>query len=186
MNISATEKIFRELSQPKPPQPRPAHVPAPSTQITLTREDVTAIIRRTRSATPEELQHILDHGKELGVSEWDRSQISVDMTIAMAQRSRQGNGRRIDANAEFISKILGMIETPFGLVARSFVDDLLQEGSRNISRCRLHRPPNCACWSAERAILFQAGANGEKSPEGWAAIRIRAALEQLEVSTRPL
>ena len=62
MNISATEKMFRELSQP---QPQPAHVLAPVKQITLTREDVTAIIRRTRSASPEELQHILDHGKEL-------------------------------------------------------------------------------------------------------------------------
>jgi hypothetical protein len=35
------------------------------------------------------------------------------------------------------------------------------------------------------ALLYQASANGEKSPEGWAAMRIRAALEQLEVSTRP-
>jgi hypothetical protein len=35
-------------------------------------------------------------------------------------------------------------------------------------------------------MLFQASANGERSPEGWAATRIRAALEELEVSTRPL
>ena len=25
-----------------------------------------------------------------------------------------------------------------------------QEGSRNIARCRLHRPPNCDCWSSQR------------------------------------
>jgi hypothetical protein len=33
--------------------------------------------------------------------------------------------------------------------------------------------------------LYQASANGEKSPEGWAATRIRAALEQLELASRP-
>ena len=34
-------------------------------------------------------------------------------------------------------------------------------------------------------MLYQAAANGEKSPEGWAAMRIRAALEQLELASRP-
>jgi hypothetical protein len=34
-------------------------------------------------------------------------------------------------------------------------------------------------------MLFQANADGERSPEGWAATRIRAALEQLELASRP-
>jgi hypothetical protein len=33
-------------------------------------------------------------------------------------------------------------------------------------------------------MLFQAGDDGVKSPEGWAAMRIYTALEQLEVSSR--
>ena len=103
MNISATENFFRELSQPQAQAqpPKPTRAIAEHKPIALTREDVVAILQRKRPASPEELQHILDHSKELGVSEWDRSQISVDMTIAMAQRARQGNGGRVDANAEF-------------------------------------------------------------------------------------
>jgi hypothetical protein len=31
-------------------------------------------------------------------------------------------------------------------------------------------------------MLSQAGANGQKSPDGWAATRIRTALEQLELA----
>jgi len=80
------------------------------------------------------------------------------------------------------------VETPWGLLARSFVDGLLRDGSRNISRCRLHRPPELRLLEhparAARS-LYQASANGEKSPEGWAATRIRAALEQLELASRP-
>jgi hypothetical protein len=34
-------------------------------------------------------------------------------------------------------------------------------------------------------MLYQASAGGERSPEGWAAMRIRAALEQLELASRP-
>jgi hypothetical protein len=185
MNISATERIYRALSQAKPQQPQPAHVPAPSTQITLTREDVPAIIRRTRAATPEELQHILDHSKELGVSEWERSQISVDMTIAMAQRSRQGNGRRIDANAQFIAQVLGYAETPYGLIEREWINAQLRTDSQAIQRCRSHKPPVCQCWSASRATLWQARANGDKTPQGWAAVRIYSFLAELELASRP-
>jgi hypothetical protein len=185
--ISATEKIYRELSQQsKLPPPKPARPTADATQITLTKADVDAILQRTRSGSIEELEFVIAHAKEFILTEGQRDQLCCDLTIAAAQRSRQGNGRRIDGNAEFISKVLGMIETPFGLVARSFVDDLLREGSRNISRCRLHRVPGCACWSAQRALLYQASANGERSPEGWAATRIRAALEQLELVSRPI
>jgi hypothetical protein len=183
--ISATERIYRELSRPQAQPPKPARTTTDAKQLTLTKADVEAILQRTRSATPEELEYVIAHAREFILTDGQRDQVCCDLTIAAAQRSRQGNGRREDASAEFISKILGLVETPFGLLARSFVDDLLRDGSRNISRCRLHRPPNCACWSAQRALLFQASAGGERSSEGWAAMRIRAALEQLEVSSRP-
>jgi hypothetical protein len=182
MNISATEKIFRELSQPTPAQPRPARVDITAKKIELTRADVDRIIQRTRSATVEELEYVIAHANEFSLTDGQRDQACCDLTIVAAQRSRQGNGRRVDASAEFIAKVLNLVETPWGLLARSFVDDLLRNGSRNISRCRLHRPPNCDCWIAQRAILFQASAAGGRTPESWAASRILAALEELEVS----
>jgi hypothetical protein len=173
------ERMYRDLIRPQPPLPKP--VPSAAIKKPITRADVDAILQRTRCASPENLEYIIGHAKEFILTDGQRDQLCCDLTIAAAQRSRQGNGRRIDASAEFISKVLGMIETPFGLVARAFVDDLLRDGSRNIARCRLHKVPNCDCWSAQRAMLFQASANGERSPEGWAATRIRAALEQLEL-----
>jgi hypothetical protein len=178
------ERMYRDLASHKSPQPQPVSVETTAKQPTLTRADVDAILQRTRGASPEELEFIIAHAKEFILTDGQRDQLCCDLTIAAAQRARQGNGRRIDGNSEFISKVLGLVETPFGLIARSFVDDLLRDGSRNISRCRLHRPPNCACWSAQRALLYQASANGEKSPENWAATRIRAALEQLELASR--
>jgi hypothetical protein len=177
------ERMYRDLIRPQPPLPKP--VPSAATKKPITRADVDAILQRTRAVTPDELEYIIGHAKEFILTDGQRDQLCCDLTIVAAQRARQGNGRRIDASAEFISKVLGLVETPFGLIARSFVDELLRDGSKNISRCRLHHPPNCACWSAQRAMLFQASANGERSPECWAAKRIRAALEELEVSTRP-
>jgi hypothetical protein len=44
--------------------------------------------------------------------------------------------------------------------------------SQAIQRSKLHRPPERRCWSASRAILWQAKGNGEKTPEGWAAAMI--------------
>jgi hypothetical protein len=179
------ERMYRDLASHKSAQPQPVSVETTAKQLTLSKADVDAILQRTRGASPEELEHVISHSKEFILTDGQRDQLCCDLTIAAAQRSRQGNGRRIDGNAEFISKVLGLIDTPFGLLARSFVDDLLRDGSRNISRCRLHRPPNCDCWSSQRAMLYQASANGERSPEGWAAMRIRAALEELELASRP-
>ena len=65
--ISAAERIFRELSQPQAQPPKPTRATADPKPIALTRADVVAILHRKRSASPEELQHILDRGKELGV-----------------------------------------------------------------------------------------------------------------------
>jgi hypothetical protein len=74
-------------------------------KIALTRADVDAIVGRTRSALPEELECVIAHSKEFSLSEGQRDQVRCDLTITAAQRARQGNGRRIDANAEFISKV---------------------------------------------------------------------------------
>lgn len=180
--IPAVELIYRELATPKPSQPKPAPIPAP--KKTITRADVDDVIQRRRTASPEELQELLST-KDINLTEGERSQICVDLTVAMAQRSRNINGRRDDPNAKFIAQVLGFVETPHGLIPRSFITDVLREGAANISRCRLHRPPLCDCWSAQRAILWEARAHGEKSPEGWAAVRLFDALEHLETASRP-
>src|SRR5580700_1013095 len=102
----------------------------------------------------------------------------------MANRSRQVSGRRDDPSAEFVSKVLGLVDTPHGLIERAWVHEQMRTGAEAIQRCRHHRPPHCQCWSAVRAILWQARAS-EKTPEAWAAERIYASLEELELASRP-
>ena len=178
------DRMYCDLARPRKPQPHPAHV-TEGPQVELTKTDVTEIIRRTRGATPEELEHILAHAQEYGLTNLQQNQISVDATIAMAQRSRVLNGRKEDPNLKFISQILGMISTPYGLVERSFIESVLREGSQNIYRCRRHLPPSCSCWARQRAILWEAGAHGEQSPEGWTSARLFEILEELELASRP-
>jgi hypothetical protein len=81
--------------------------------------------------------------------------------------------------------VLGYAETTWGLIEREWINAQLRAGSQAIQRCKLHRPPVCQCWSASRAILWQARANGDKTPEGWVAVRIYSFLEQLELASRP-
>ncbi|MGD0181624.1 MAG: hypothetical protein ABSC15_17570 [Terriglobales bacterium] len=152
----------------------------------LTRGDVTEIIARRHTATPEELQFIIDHRKELKLTEGERNQLAVDLTITMSQKARQLNGRREDENAIFIREILKLAETPFGLIQRDWFERRLQAGAEAIARCRNHHPPRCKCWAEERRILYNAqDVCGEKSPEGWAAMKLYEALEELETSSRP-
>jgi hypothetical protein len=80
---------------------------------------------------------------------------------------------------------IGRIGTPYGLIEREWINAQLRAGSQAIQRCKLHRPPECRCWSASRAVLWQARANGDKTPEGWAAARIYSFLEELELASRP-
>jgi hypothetical protein len=185
MNISATERIFREPSRPEAPQPKPASAAAEPKKIAPTRADVNELIQRQRVGTPQELEAILAKAKDLRLTEGERNQLSVDVTIAMAQRARNVNGRRESPAAEFLSKVLGLAETPYGMIDRAWINHHLRDGAQAIARCKLHRPPNCQCWSASRITLWQAQANGEKSPEAWCAARILACLEDLEVSSRP-
>jgi hypothetical protein len=179
--IPALEIIYRELARPKTKQP--TQTPTRATPR-LSREDVSAILARQRQGTPAELEHIFANANEFHLTPSEKSQLSVDLTIAMAN-ARQSHGRPEHPSDRFIAQVLGLLDTPYGLVERSFVDDLFRGGSQSITRCRLHRPPLCSCWASQRAILYQAMANGEKTPEGWAAKRICSALEELEAATRP-
>jgi len=183
--LTPVQRLYQQISQPSPPPPQSAHAPAPTKPITLTREDVTAIIRRKRSSTPEELEYVLAHSQEYGLTSWQCSQISLDLTVAAAQRSRGANGRKEDPNLKFISQTLGLVPTPWGLIDRSFIENVLREGAQNIQRCRRHLPPSCACWSSQRSILWEAGRNGE-TPAGWASARMFEILEDLELASRPV
>jgi hypothetical protein len=179
------ERLYRDLASPKPPQPQPARVDTTAKKIELTRADVDQIIQRTRGASPDELQYLIDNGSGYRLTPGERNQLGVDLSIIVAQRARQINGRREDPNAQFIAQVLGYAETPWGLIEREWIDAQLRAGSQAIQRCRSHKPPVCQCWSASRAILWQARANGDKTPEGWAAARICAFLEELELASRP-
>lgn len=181
--VSPVERIYRELAHPKAPDSKPSTVAAKKAE--LSRDDVRAILQRKSSASAELLQQILNDANKYGLTGGERDQLSLDLTVAMAQ-ARQNNGKPDDPNARFIAQVLGLLDTPFGLIERSFVDDLLRAGSQNIAQCKRHQPPKCECWSAQRAILWQARtSNGEKSPEAWAAKRIYEALEELELASRP-
>jgi hypothetical protein len=181
--ITPVERIYQELARPKAPSAPPGLEAAKKAE--LSRDDVIAILQRKHSACPEQLQQILTDAKKYRLTQCERDQLSLDLTITIAH-ARQNNGRREDPNARFIAQVLGLLETPFGLIERSFVDDLLRSGSQEIAQCKSHQPPKCRCWAGQRAILWQAqDSNGEKSPEAWAAKRIYEALEDLELAARP-
>ena len=181
--ITAVERIYRELARPKAQSVQ--QVPEAVRKSELSHDDVSAILQRKTSASADQLQRILNDAKKYRLTQGERDQLSLDLTIAIAQ-ARQNNGKPDDANARFIAQVLGLLDTPFGLIERSFVDDLLRAGSENIARCKRHQPPKCQCWSAQRAILWQAqNSNGEKSPEAWTAGRIYEALAGCGKSDSP-
>lgn len=180
--ISATERIYRELSRPQAQPPKPTRATA-DPPIALTRADVDAILQRKRSATPEELEWAISHAKALMLSDYERNELGVALSIIVAQRAKRLD-RPDNPAAEFLSKVLGMGETPHGLIPREWVNRQMQMGSQAIARCRNHRPPECHCWAESRSILFQAIAR-PKTPESWAAERIYSFLGQLEFASRP-
>jgi hypothetical protein len=177
------ELVYRELARPKPQEAIPASVEAPPA-IELTRADVDAIIHRKRSATPEELEEIIDHGKQFKLTDGERNQIACDLTIAMSQRARQV--RREDPSSKLIHD-LGYALTPFGLLAdRAWYQNQLQTATKAIAACRRHLPPECPCWKEARENLYSVRQSfGEKSPESWAALSVWEALDEIELSSRP-
>ena len=111
--ISAVERIYREVSQPasvSANQTLQTHKETP--QTTLTREDVDAILAHKRAGTPEELQYALNHAKDFGLIAWQRDRLAVQLTIAIAARTRAAHGIR-DANS-FLYDTLRVAETPYG------------------------------------------------------------------------
>jgi hypothetical protein len=177
--FSEVERIYRELARPEAPSLKPTPT-EPAKIPELDREDVQAILRRTRFASSEQLQSVITNFKEYGLTLNERDQLSVDLTIQLAQ-ARQTRGRPDNPNDRFIAQVLSLMETPFGLLDRSFAEELLGAGSQNVYRCRRHQPPRCNCWCAQRAYVWQVlNEHGEKSPEGWAAMRVYDLPEELE------
>lgn len=182
--ITPVQRIYLEVSQPSSQSPKPAITVAEAKPIELTRTDVDAIIQRKRYGSPDELQHIIDQSKDLGLTDGERNIIGVELSIAVARRTRQVNDRE-NPSAEFISKVLCLTETPYGLVSREWVNQQMRTGSQAIARCRNHRPPDCLCWAASRKSLWQANATGQKTPEAWAPARVYEFLTELELASRP-
>ena len=185
--ISQAERLYREIASPKPPQPKPA--PAanePAKTTALTRADVTAIIARQRSATPEQLAYIIDHAKEFRLTTGERSELALQSTIAAAERARRVPGQRHDPSAQFLYD-LGYALTPFGLLhERAWFERELQSATQAIAACRRHTTPYCSCWKQARENLYDIRASfGERSPESWAALRVWEALAEIETASRP-
>jgi hypothetical protein len=181
--ILPVELIYRALACPRAPEIKPqAHEPA---KIELTRADVDQIIHRKRAAAPEELEEIIDHGKQLKLTDGERNQLCCDLTISMSQR-RQVSGRRDDPSSKLIHD-LGYAVTPFGLLPdRAWYQKELQTATKAIAACRRHIPPQCSCWREARVNLYGVRESfGEKSPESWAALKVWEALEEIEISSRP-
>jgi hypothetical protein len=181
--VPAVELIYREISRPSSVETTVKSVAEGAKKIELTRADVDAIIQRRRTATPDELQQIIAQSKEFKLSDGERNQLGVDLSMAVAQRARRANAGREDPSAQFITNVLGMLETPYGLVDREWVLEQLRSGAEAIARCRDHRPPRCDCWATSRHTLWQAQ-HSEKSPESWAAAKIYDSLEGLEIASR--
>lgn len=149
-------------------------------------------LSRERTATPNELQDIIARAREFKLTDGERNQLGVDLSIVIAQRAQRGNGRQEDPSAEFITKVLGMLQTPYGLVERGWIQEQLRSGAQAIAKCRNHRPPSgrsgehCACWAEQRGALWQIQSTYPfKSPESWAAGRTYDSLAELETSSRP-
>ena len=178
------DRMYRDLAHFKPSR-QPAQVTAEAKRAELTKADVDTILRRTRGASAEELQQIISREKEFSLTNTQRDQVAIDLTIVMAHRSRQANGPSDNPTDEFIAKVLGYSETPYGLIEREWVNAQLRAGSQAIQFCKYHRPPECRCWAAIRVILWQAIAHGEKTPEAWAALHIYDFLAEFEFAFGP-
>jgi hypothetical protein len=183
--VPAVELIYRSLAQPKPAGTEPSSVEAPPA-IELTRADVDLIIHRECLATPEELQEIIARAKDYKLTDGERNQLGVDLSICVAQCGRQINGRREDPSARFI-RDLGYALTPFGLLPeRAWFQTVLQTATKAIAVCRRHLPAQCSSWKEARENLYSVRQSfEEKSPESWAALRVWEALEEIEPSSRP-
>jgi hypothetical protein len=181
--ISAVELIYRDICKPQPAKPK-VEVVQPE-KPGCTRADVDRILAFELSATPEELQSILDRAKEFELSTWQRDKIALQMTIAMAAKLRQSQGVREDSTS-LLFRSMGILQTPAGLLygAERFAAEL-KAGAKAIMACRNHRPPLCRCWLASRDWLYAVRETyGQRSPESYAALKVWNALEEIELAGR--
>jgi hypothetical protein len=181
--LSPAEVIYRELSRPTPAVVKPAKV---AVVKPLTRDDVTSIIARTRTATADELQAIIDRAKDFDLTEGEKQQLGLALSILLAQRVCASNGRREHPSERFISQTLKLLSTPWGLIEREWYERLLRSNTEAIAQCRDHHTPRCACWREAREMLWHAvHAHGNESPEAWTATQVWNILEELETASRP-
>jgi len=185
--ISATEKIYREISKPSPRAAQPTRNTETTKTVELKQDDVDAILRHSRSATMEELQCILAHPKEFSLSPWQRDEIRLMLSIAVAAKSRQARGIREDRTPQFLASF-GIVTTPVGLLHNpEWFAAELRAGTQAIASCRNHQPPLCQCWRQSRHRLYNARQiYDDKSPEAWAALQAWELLEEIELSSRPV
>ncbi len=178
--ITPIERAYREASEPKPSQP--VRKPTQPASIHLEWADVVAILQNKRSASPEELQYIIDRANVLHLTARHRNELSVRLTVAIASRDQPP----LNPHAALFAE-LDVAETPVGLLHhRSWFDREMQNAAQAIAACPRHTPPRCNCWREARARLwFVQDRYGPKSPEAFTATRIYETLEEMELASRP-
>jgi hypothetical protein len=182
--LTPFDLAYRSISQPSPPKPaREASENAEAAE--LTRADVERILHHQRKATPEELQTIINNGKRFRLTDSERSELSVQLTVAMAALRARAQGR-VDDHGSLMLQKLGYAVTPWGLLAnRLFFEQTFKAATAAIQRCNRHHAPRCACWRDARETLWQIQNHyGIKSPEAHVATRMYESLEELEVAAR--
>jgi hypothetical protein len=181
--ITPTERVYRDLSNPEPLKPAKN---APAKEPEITRAEVEEIMARRRSASPEILQYVLDNSKKFELTSYDREKLGLDLSIAVAAKMRAARGIHANPSAEFLSSVLGVEETPMGLLSEAqWFREELRVASKEITSCRQHKPPRCTCWAASRGRLYAVRqACGDRSPEGYTALKLWTALEDLEKSSQ--
>jgi hypothetical protein len=183
--LTPFDLAYRSISQPSPPKPV-REVSAQAEAAELTRADVERILHHQRKATPAELQAIIDNGQHFHLTDWERNELGVLLTVAMAALRARAQGRVDDHGQRFLHT-LGYTETPWGLLAnREFFERTFKAATAAIQRCSRHHAPKCQCWQDARETLWQIqNYYGAKSPEAHVAARIWESLEELEVAARP-
>jgi hypothetical protein len=183
--LTPFDLAYRSISQPSPPKPaREASENAEAAE--LTRVDVERILHHQRKAEPEELQAIIDNGQHFHLTDSERSELSVQLTVAMAALRARAQGR-VDDHGSLMLQKLGYAVTPWGLLAnRLFFEQTFKAATAAIQGCNRHHTPKCHCWRDARETLWNIQNHfGARSPEAHVAGRIWESLEELEVAARP-
>lgn len=181
--LTPVQRLYLDISQPSTSRPAPK-VQTAAPAIELAWEDVQAILKRKRDASPEELQYIIDNASHFCLSSWQRNDIGVRLTIAQVNRTRP---KASDPIANFLYNTLHVVQTPAGLLHDAgWVQGEMKAGANAIANCKLHRPPRCSCWrEARERLWYIQDVFGIRSPEAWAATKLWERFEQYERASRP-